>query len=157
MPVCDEVDMKISDDRMSTRPPQVARPCLRSITTERGREVLRKRSRVLSRRPPPPCVTSDGRETVGLTDQVNNQRSHCRATDGVSQIVVVMPVSIFASTGMNAKKNPRERRKKSLPDRTSVAACFSCAFPSGSGLATQPNPAPNGFRMKWPTNQSIRG
>ena len=138
MPVCDEVDMKISDDRMSTRPPQVARPCLRSITTERGREVLRKRSRVLSRRPPPPCVTSDGRETVGLTDQVNNQRSHCRATDGVSQIVVVMPVSIFASTGMNAKKNPRERRKKSLPDRTSVAACFSCAFPSGSGLVTAP-------------------
>ena len=74
IPVSGEVDMKISDGRMSTRPPQVPRPRLRSMTTERGREVLRQRSRVLSRRPPPPCVTSDGRETVGLTDQVN-QRS----------------------------------------------------------------------------------
>ena len=113
MPVCDEVDMKISDDRMSTRPPQVPRPRLRSITTERGREVLRKRSRVLSRRPPPPCVTSDGRETVGLTDQVN-QRSRIRCalrTGGVSQIVVVMPVSIFAST---QRENKSEREKKKV-------------------------------------------
>ena len=114
MPVCDEVDMKISGDRMSTRPPQVARPCLRSITTERGREVLRKRSRVLSRRPPPPCVTSDGRETVGLTDQVN-QRSrisaHCKPVSVKCQIVVVMPVSIFAST-QRKKKSEREKKKE---------------------------------------------
>ena len=38
------------------RPPQV--PRLRSMTTERGREVIRKRSRV-SRRPSPPSLTSD--------------------------------------------------------------------------------------------------
>jgi hypothetical protein len=52
-------------------PPQV--PRLRSMTTERGREVIRKRSRV-SRRPSPPSLTSDVDTGLRLSPQ------HCALT-----------------------------------------------------------------------------